>query len=104
MLSNLPSQIQKEMELIRPLVEERFAKMEEYGEDWDDQPVCQPIVFDIPLIYGTETQNDVLMGLMNKAKGVERSLGTLARRLLLANLVAVDTTSQASATSLTSTM
>ena len=22
------------------MVEERFAKMEEYGEDWDDKPVC----------------------------------------------------------------
>jgi hypothetical protein len=23
------------------MVEERFAKMEEYGDDWDDKPVCQ---------------------------------------------------------------
>ena len=40
MLSNFPSQIQQEIEFIRPMVEERFAKMDEYGEDWDDQPVC----------------------------------------------------------------
>ena len=26
------------------MVEERFAKLEEYGEDWDDKPVCQTIV------------------------------------------------------------
>ena len=39
-LSNLPSQIQQEIEFIRPMVQERFAKMEEYGEDWDDKPVC----------------------------------------------------------------
>ena len=44
MLSNLPSQIQQEIEFIRPIVEERFAKMEEYGEDWDDKPVCRIIV------------------------------------------------------------
>jgi hypothetical protein len=44
MLSNLPSQIRQEIEFIRPIVEERFAKMEEYGEDWDDMPVCQTIV------------------------------------------------------------
>ena len=25
------------------MVEERFAKMEEYGEDWDDKPVCHTI-------------------------------------------------------------
>ena len=51
MLSNLPSQIRQEIEFIRPMVEERFAKMEEYGEDWDDKPVCRTIVseFVIPL-------------------------------------------------------
>ncbi len=43
MLSNLPSQIQQEIEYIRPIVEERFAKMKEYGEHWDDKPVCQTI-------------------------------------------------------------
>ena len=41
MLSNIPSQVRQEIEFIRPLVEERFAKMEEYGDDWDDKPVCQ---------------------------------------------------------------
>ena len=51
-LSNLPSQIQQEIEFIRPMVEERFAKMEEYGEDWDDKPVRWTIVSEcvIPLI------------------------------------------------------
>ena len=43
MLSNLPSQIQQEIDFIRPIVEERLTKMEEYGEDWDDKPVCQHI-------------------------------------------------------------
>jgi hypothetical protein len=27
------------MEFLRPLVEERFAKMEKFGEKWDDAPV-----------------------------------------------------------------
>jgi hypothetical protein len=26
------------------MVEERLAMLEEYGEDWDDKPVCQTIV------------------------------------------------------------
>jgi hypothetical protein len=26
------------------MVEERLAKMEAYGEHWDDKPVCQTIV------------------------------------------------------------
>ena len=60
MLSNLPSQIRREIEFIRPIVEDRFAKMEEYGEDWDDKPVCQTIVFVISLITRvTERYADV---------------------------------------------
>ncbi len=43
MLSNLPSQIRQEIKYIRHTVEGRFAKMKEYGEDWDDKPVCQTI-------------------------------------------------------------
>jgi len=50
LLSNLPSQIRQEIEFIRPMVEERFAKMEEYGEDWEDKPVCQTIASGIHLI------------------------------------------------------
>ncbi len=42
MLSNLPSQVRQEMEFIRPMVEERFARMEEFGDDWEDKPVCPP--------------------------------------------------------------
>jgi hypothetical protein len=49
MLSNLPSQIQQEIEFIRPMVEERFAKMEEFGEDWD-KPVSEHILLDTSLI------------------------------------------------------
>ena len=50
MISNLSSQIRQEIEFIRPIVEERFEKIEEYGEDWDDKPVCQTIVYVISLI------------------------------------------------------
>jgi len=57
------------------MVEERFAKMEEFGENWDDKP------------------NDMLMWLMSEAKGVERSLDGLARRLLVVNFAAIFTTS-----------
>ncbi|KAH9992079.1 cytochrome P450 [Russula vinacea] len=74
---SLPSKIQQEIEFIKPMVEERFAKMEEYGEDWDDKP------------------NDMLMWLMSEAKGVERSPEGLARRLLATNLAAIHPTSLA---------
>ncbi len=49
-VSKLSSQVQQEIDYIRPMVEERFAKMEEYGKDWDDKPVCQIIVSGISLI------------------------------------------------------
>jgi hypothetical protein len=38
-------------------------------------------------------QNDMLMWLMEEAKGVERSLEGLARRLLLVNFAAIHSTS-----------
>ena len=56
MLSNLPSQVRQEIEFIRPMVQERFAKMEEFGEEWD-KPVCEliPPVFFLSL-YGRITE------------------------------------------------
>jgi len=75
MIANLPSKIRQMVEFIRPLVEERQKKMEEFGETWDDAP------------------NDMLMWLMYEAKGVEKSPEGLARRLLMANMAALHTTS-----------
>jgi hypothetical protein len=97
MLSNLPSQIQQEIEFIRPMVQERFAKMEEFGEEWD-KPVCELILLPYCSHCMVESQNDMLMWLMSEAKGVERSLEGLARRLLTVNFAAVHSTSQASNT------
>jgi hypothetical protein len=51
MLSDLPSQIRQETEFIRPMVEERFAKMKEFGEDWDDKPVRQPVSLDVSVSH-----------------------------------------------------
>jgi hypothetical protein len=44
----------------------------------------------------TGTQNDMLMWLMSEAKGAERSIEGLARRLLTINIAAVSLTSVAS--------
>jgi hypothetical protein len=38
------------MEFIRPIVEERSAKMKEFGENRDDAPVRQPILFEFAFI------------------------------------------------------
>jgi len=55
------------------MVEERSAKMEEFGDDWDKP-------------------NDMLMWLMSEAKGEERSLRSLARRMLIVNFSAIHST------------
>ena len=46
--------------------------------------------------YMDNSQNDMLMWLMSEAKGVERSIEGLARRMLLTNFVSIHTTSSAS--------
>ena len=43
-----------------------------------------------------DLQNDLLMWLMTDAKGVERSIGGWARRLLVANFAGIHTTALAS--------
>ena len=84
------------MEFIRPMVEERFARMEELGEDWDDKPVCWSAPLHVDVIINARVQNDMLMWLMTEAKGVEKSLAGLARRLLVVNFAAIHTTSNVS--------
>ncbi len=47
-ISNLPSQIQQEMEFLRPMFEERLAKMGDLSEgDWGDKPVHCSFLFSI---------------------------------------------------------
>jgi len=58
------------------MFEERLAKMEDFNQgDWDDGP------------------NDMLMWLMNEAKGIEKSVDGVARRMLTVNFAAIHTTS-----------
>ena len=44
-VSKIPSQVRQTMEFIGPLVEERYAKMEELGESWDNPPVRRLVSF-----------------------------------------------------------
>jgi len=39
MFSNIPSQVRQTMQFIEPMVKERFEKMDELGEAWEDPPV-----------------------------------------------------------------
>ncbi|KAI0245471.1 cytochrome P450 [Lactifluus subvellereus] len=74
-LCSIPSQVRRATELIGPLVEERLTKMEELGDAWNDAP------------------NDMLMWLMSEAKGVEKSVEGLVRRMLIVNFASIHTTS-----------
>ncbi len=47
-------------------------------------------------MVNAEVQNDMLMWLMSEAKGVERSLEGLARRLLIVNFAGIHITSTVS--------
>jgi hypothetical protein len=49
-VTKLPSEIRRTKELIRPIVEERLAKMEEFGGKWDDAPVRLLVVLDLCFI------------------------------------------------------
>ena len=80
------------------MVEDRFARMEEFGEDWDNKPVRLPLSLNANVIIITRLQNDMLMWLMDEARGVEKSLAGLARRLLVVNFAAIHTTSNVSHT------
>ena len=100
MISNLPSQIRQEEEFIRPMVEERFARMEESDGNWDDKPVRRSASLDVHVVINAVKQNDFLMWLMSDAKGVERSLGGFARRMLVVNFASIFTTSLVSHTNL----
>ena len=50
MTTNLPFKIRQMEEFIRPLVEERLIKMEEFGETWDDAPVRRPLFVCGPIL------------------------------------------------------
>ena len=72
--------------------------MEEFGEDWDDKPVRRSALLNVNVVINAEEQNDMLMWLMSEAKGVERSLEGVARRLLTVNFASIHTTSNVSHT------
>ncbi|KAH9998657.1 cytochrome P450 [Russula vinacea] len=96
MLSNLPSIIQQEIEFIRPMVEERLRRWTSMGRTGMISRFVKPLYRYLSHYPPAGSQNDLLMWLMSEAKGVERSLEGVARRLLLANAVSIHTTSLAS--------
>jgi hypothetical protein len=76
------------------MFEERLARMNDLSEgDWGDRPVRRSILFSTFALLICTVQNDILLWLMSEAKGVEKSLDGLARRMLAINFAAIHTTS-----------
>ena len=40
LISNTKKSVTRALGYLKPVIDERKAKMAEYGEDWEDKPVC----------------------------------------------------------------
>ena len=40
MISKTKKSVRQGLTYLQPVIDERKAKMAEYGEDWEDKPVC----------------------------------------------------------------
>lgn len=74
LLTRIPSAIRTAMNHVRPIIEERKRKIEEYGYNYPDKPV------------------DMLTWLMEEAEGEERTVENLTRRIILMNFAAIHST------------
>ncbi|KAF8507441.1 cytochrome P450 [Gautieria morchelliformis] len=74
-LTNVPASVERAVKHIRPLVEERQKKIDEYGINYPEKPV------------------DFLSWLMDEAEGEERSLMNLTYRILHLNFASIHTSS-----------
>ncbi|EGO05393.1 hypothetical protein SERLA73DRAFT_174534 [Serpula lacrymans var. lacrymans S7.3] len=63
--------IRRGMKHLRPVIEERQKNLDKYGSDWDEKP------------------GDLLSMLMDEAKGEERSVEGLTRRILAINMISI---------------
>ncbi|KAF8503961.1 cytochrome P450, partial [Gautieria morchelliformis] len=75
LLTTTPKAIRIALKHIKPIIEERMRKIEEYGSDYPDKPV------------------DMISWLLDEAQGKERTPENLTRRLLSLNFAAIHTSS-----------
>ncbi|KIJ50512.1 hypothetical protein M422DRAFT_245133 [Sphaerobolus stellatus SS14] len=74
-LTGTSKSVERAIKHLRPIIEERQRKIDEYGRDFPDKP------------------NDLLAWLMDEAEGEERLSENLTNRIIHANFAAVHTTS-----------
>ncbi|KAI0673798.1 cytochrome P450 [Trametes maxima] len=75
LINNVSSAIQQTVKYLRPIVDERRVKMQEYGEDWVDKP------------------HDMLQWVMEFAQSRDNSYEAIAQRIMLVNFAAIHTSS-----------
>ncbi|ETW81028.1 cytochrome P450 monooxygenase 51 [Heterobasidion irregulare TC 32-1] len=75
LFTSVPGSIRRAIRHLAPIIEDRRAKLRDLGDDWNDKP------------------NDMLMWLMEEARGDEQSTRNLALRILTVNFAAIHTSS-----------
>ncbi|KAJ7015951.1 cytochrome P450 [Mycena alexandri] len=82
LLSSRRSSMRVAMKTIGPVIQERLAKVDEFGPNWEDKP------------------NDLISWLVDDAQGEERTAPAIALRILATNTAAIHTSSMTITTAL----
>jgi len=94
LFTNVPRAINTSMKHLKPIIEERQKKIDEYGPDYPDKPVSNALFPSTSsTIFDPSLQIDFLSWLMDEAKGEEQSVRNLTLRVLIINFAAIHTTS-----------
>lgn len=93
LLTNVPKFIGVALKHLRPIIEERQQKIEEYGMDYPDKPVSRSPSNGYYVRNSSFLQIDMLSWLMDEAQGQERTTESLTRRILTLNFAAIHTSS-----------
>ncbi|KAI0368877.1 cytochrome P450 [Pilatotrama ljubarskyi] len=75
LINNVSTAIKKTVKHLQPAIDERRAKMKEFGEDWPDKP------------------HDMLQWVMEVAESRDNSYEAIAQRIMLVNFAAIHTSS-----------
>ncbi|KAI9060502.1 cytochrome P450 [Trametes sanguinea] len=75
MVGNSMSNLRRAIPLLKPVINERWQKQQEYGDDWPDKP------------------NDMLQWVIEAAADRNPSYNAIVQRMLLANFAAIHTSS-----------
>ena len=92
LLANLSPSIAVNLKFLKPIIEERLRKIDEYGLDYPEKPVSS-LSQSIWSKNNFYFQQDLITWMLDVAEGVERSPEHLAFRALNLNFAAIHTSS-----------